>query len=584
MKKLQGKWFFILFCFLFFALPVQASTITQDPQFVVINFSDTFHLADWDADEETWQSSVKPELLKAIREMKETVGTGTEQRKLAWSTLLEYTDYAMDEPSDRSPYVIRTRRIMELAEEADLPVFMPLNGFQWWNEVPELWNWWDPDGNQTPGCENDSYTTESCRMPELKDPEFRKKFIKGYNPENKWNVEWSDWETPMKLNWRNWGSGGFQLAPPPNLVDHDRLSMTYKDFQTARYEAILQVIADQYEEWQAEDKEYLFAGITLGTEVSLNASVTRKDEFEPYGYRGIQDSICQKDDVSCGEEKDPSKNELHALRQKVVNTYLTDLSYRAIKKGLPKQRIYTHVWSEVKEDEPRYENYFQASINHYARPSLSLYGFAQDPLSLPLLERTLQKEGMPTWGASEFSTDKDAPSWNKALSNTLENPINPAKIIDIYNWKEHKDTPAVGEIQAILKEEVQFTKPVSEVFAKENENISPSTLEWQLLSEDEADEQHIVLFKTKQSILDIDEKPYKEIDVPTIDLKWDVIGLEPGIYHWLVQRTSKHSDYTYTTSSIPQRLFIPIPVTSDNSPWWVKQALSIQDSFTDRSN
>ena len=48
---------------------------------------------------------------------------------------------------------------MEIAEEEDLPVFMPLNGVQWWDEQPELWNYWDKDGNQIPGCMNDNYSS-----------------------------------------------------------------------------------------------------------------------------------------------------------------------------------------------------------------------------------------------------------------------------------------------------------------------------------------------------------------------------------------------------------------------------------------
>ena len=84
---------------------------------------------------------------------------GNDTRRLAWSALLEYMNFPKDTPSSESKYAIQARRIMEIAEEEDLPVFMPLNGVQWWDEQPELWNYWDKDGNQIPGCMNDNYSS-----------------------------------------------------------------------------------------------------------------------------------------------------------------------------------------------------------------------------------------------------------------------------------------------------------------------------------------------------------------------------------------------------------------------------------------
>ncbi|MEO8581441.1 MAG: hypothetical protein ABI425_02550 [Patescibacteria group bacterium] len=569
----------------------QATTITQDPQFVVVNFSDTFYFADWGAEEASWEAKVKPDLLKDILEMKKTLGVGTDNRKLAWSTLLEYTDFPMDTPSDSSRYVIQAKRIMELAEAADLPVYLPLNGFQWWNAVPELWNYWDPDGDHTPGCENDNYTKivghagsdpiYSCKFPKLRDPEYRKQFIEGYNPNNKWNVEWQNWNTPMHLNWRNWGGGGVQLAPPPNLIDNPRVEASYNDFQTARFEAITAVISNQYKKWLDENKGYLFAGVSIGTEVSLNASVTKQDEFIPYGYRAIQDLICPEEQPTCGKEKELTQTEIHQLREQVVNQYLTNLSYRAVKAGLPKQRIYTHVWSEAKSDEPRYENYFLASINYYARPTLSLYGYAQDPLTLPLLATTLKNEGEPSWGASEFSTDKDAPSWKKAMHNTLDNTTNSAQLIDIYNWKEHKDTPAVSEIKSALSEKTDRAKPISEIIPlQEMVSINPTKIEWHLVPEqDEAEDERVVIFNTRQNVLNLDEKSDQTISLKTDDRSWDTSTLQPGFYQWFVERSRKQNDRTYLTRSVPQRIYIARPLAEDTTPWWVKQILKIEIYF-----
>jgi hypothetical protein len=561
--------------------PTYAFTIANDPQYVVINVSD-FYFADWDAPEASWSATVKPEIVAKLQEIEDALGPGTDQRQLAWSTLLEYTDFPMPQPGQDNPgpeasYVIQARRIMEVAEAVDIPVFMPLNGYQWWNEVPELWNHWDPDGTQTPGCTNDEYDqieryehdqpVYKCKFPKLRDPAFRKRFIEGYNPENKWNVEWQNWQTPMRLNWRNWGAGGFQLAPPPNLVDHERSPLNYHDFQQARYTAIITQIAEKLEEWEKENKQYLFAGLTIGTEVSLNASISPADEFVPYGYRGMQDYSCDGQ-ISCGMESWVSAGPLAAARGGVINQYLTNLSKIAVKAGIPKQRVYTHVWSETRQEDARYFDYFYYSINSYARPTLSLYGDAQDPLALPLLKDNLEHFGQPVWGAAEFSTDKTAEAWAKALSNTMANPINSAKIIDVYNWQEHVNTPAVEQMKLFLAQTVENKKAVVSEIIPEGERIQvdPTELTWRILEEDQATTQEIMIYKG------VSAEYGKSSDVELLTLSpdqttWQVSGLEPGVYQWMVERSVSNPDGKWVVRySEPRTIIISVKVAEPS--WW----------------
>lgn len=63
-----------------------------------------------------------------------------------------------------------------------------LDGINYWQARPDLWNWWD-------------------------------KSKPGYNPENKKNVEWTDWtpDSAVKIGWRNWGSQ-HRVLPMPNLM------------------------------------------------------------------------------------------------------------------------------------------------------------------------------------------------------------------------------------------------------------------------------------------------------------------------------------------------------------------------------
>jgi hypothetical protein len=45
-------------------------------------------------------------------------------------------------PSDEV-LVTSLRRVLQLAEETDTPVLIQLDGENWWDERPDLWNWWD---------------------------------------------------------------------------------------------------------------------------------------------------------------------------------------------------------------------------------------------------------------------------------------------------------------------------------------------------------------------------------------------------------------------------------------------------------
>lgn len=596
---------FLLSLFVSTARGVSAYTITHDPTYIIINLADDFYFADWDADEASWSAQVKPMLVNRLEEIKTTVGTGGVDRQLAWSTLLEYTDFplqpdaatqTLDSPGPTSPYVIQARRIMEVAEAVQLPVFMPLNGYQWWNQVPELWNHWDPDGTQTPGCGNDEYTQIEgyegeqpiyrCKFPLLRNPDFRQRFIAGYNPDNKWNVEWQNWQTPMRLNWRNWGAGGFQLAPPPNLADHDRGVLSYHDFQQARYRAIIDQIARTIDEWQAAGKANLFAGITIGTEVSLNASVTPADEFVPYGYRAMQDLVCEGA-TACDRTNTASASALSEWRSQVVNEYVTELAKYAVRAGIPKQRVYTHVWSETRQGEPRFMDYFSASMNPYARPTLSLYGDAQDPLALPLLTAALKDNGQPVWGAAEFSTDKTAEAWQKALRNTLANEHNPAKLIDVYNWKEHVGTPAISEIKTFLAGATPTATTagvVSEIIPiGEKLQIDPNQLEWQLLEPDQASEQYVVFFSGLTASFNLDEAA-TVVNLAASEMRLSLPSLEdlpPGVYQWLVLRRS--SDGFISRYSEPRTLVVSQPVYVGVPSWqqqWFRATDYVQEWVT----
>lgn len=550
-----------------------AFEITSDPQYIVINFSDSFHYLDWSAPEEKWQKEIKPQAIKRLRNIKAILTTGTtKDRQLAWSTLLEYTNYPLDDISDNSPYIIRLKRIMELAETEDFPVFIPLNGIQWWDELPELWNWWDFDGNQTPGCTNDNY--KNCGFKKLQNPEYRKRFIKGYNPENKWNVDWSDWQTPMKFAVRNWGNGDFLVAPSANIANHQRTPLSFSKLQKNRFEALVKTISATLERWEKEKKQYLFAGLSIGTEVTLNTALLPGDaEFKPYGYRAIQDSFCPFTIPTCGVEKSWTLAELNSMREKIIFQYFNELTRLTSNYHLPRQRVYTHVWSEADPGELKYTNALGASITYFSRPGLSLYGKATHPLDFSLLSQTLENNGWATWAAPEFAPlVRDELNWQTALNNTLNNSLSSAKLIDIYNETEILKTPAIPALQSTLNSQpkkiycfISETLPITANFIK-----NPDSFDWKTLQkEDQAEKLSFLIWKKNtfpgQQNDNIKEYPINDVTMAKFNKPK---GLERGFYYWAVKRIGCQN--TKWTISTP-RLFFNFPILPEvDLPWWVK--------------
>lgn len=550
-----------------FFLPVTAYANTQ---YVIINFATINELA-WDAPQAVWDSQIKPQVLAQIREMKQALQPPSisPSRMLGWSTLMEYMNFPLDNPSANSPYAIKARRIMELAEEENLPVFLPLNGFQWWDQLPELYNWWDDDGTHT----------DPAFFARQKNPtEFKARFIAGFDPENIWNVQWRSWGTPMKLNYRNWGGGGFRLAPPPTLTNHIHSSLTYRSIQKERLKVILAQILPFLEKWKAENRENLFAGLSLGTEISLNASVTPEDEFIPYGYRDIQDVLCPQTEPRCGQGSKFTPQQIAMARITSVNDYFVDLSRLVTTLGIPKQKVYTHVWSEAVEGEPRYTNYADASFTLYSRPGMSFYGFAMDPLSHPDWSRTITANGSPAWGAMEYSAGKSQSDWQKGLHTTFDSKT-PASVMVIYNWQEHKNTGAIPAISTFLSKNPPNTCNLSQIVTTQRSGLqNPSNFTWQFDLADESKPGNSLVFHIKSgtSVRLNSQDVYVQTLTPD-QVSVQAPKLKNGTYTWYVESLGCNNQ---RVSSTPQSFVILHLPDPPHLPSWVNYLFDHQPKLT----
>jgi hypothetical protein len=138
--------------------------------------------------------------------------------------------------SPRDKNVARLRQLLDLCRQHRLAVLVQLDGEQWWNDRPDLWNWWD------------------ASKP-------------GFDPENAANVEWSGWgsEHALRISWRDWGQQ-LRMLPPPNLM-----SPRYREACHAE----MRPLVDEVVRWRdslAEEEKWLFVGVKVGWESAIGMS------------------------------------------------------------------------------------------------------------------------------------------------------------------------------------------------------------------------------------------------------------------------------------------------------------------------
>jgi hypothetical protein len=316
-------------------------------------------------------------------------------------------------------------RFLSWAERYDIPIVVQLDGEQWWDARPDLWNWWDPERP-------------------------------GYDPENAQNVEWSGWgpEYAMKIAWRNWGTQ-MRVLPPPNLV-----SPRYRKACHDEMRVLIPLIL-QWWKRLPDDKRHLLIGIKLGWESSigvnafyypngnelLNLPVDKDPHIELKGElvpdRGVR--AIGYAAVTTAHLADKGELQENHLAE-IVRRHLNGLCALAAGLGVPREKLFTHVggW---KDEELLYDT----ALNEYSCPGWSFYRYASDPAKDRGVQRALRKSGAPWWAAVEWLLmgKHSEGAWQDAITRTLAIPK--CRYMCIYNWSGIKDDPAATEaIEHIL--------------------------------------------------------------------------------------------------------------------------------------
>lgn len=311
------------------------------------------------------------------------------------------------------------RRFLKLSEQYSLPVVIKLSGEQYWRYRPDLWNWWD-------------------------------KSKPGYNPKNKYNVEWYSWspDSAVKIGWRNWGRQ-VRVLPMPNLM-----SPAYRAACDSEMARLVPILAHWWRSLPA-DKKYLFAGIIVGWESSIgvnnwyypngNALLDKPEDLDPTYKIQVYD-LPSRGFKTIGYAAVSTLGLAHSGKltedqiAKVVQVHLERLSKICADYGIPRDHIFTHCggWGVGDPNSA-------AALNSYSCPGWSFYDYAYNPADDHTVMAALQKSDAPYFSASEwlFIGRDTKEAWKSALQKTIAIPK--FRFLDIYNWEGFKDNPAAIE-------------------------------------------------------------------------------------------------------------------------------------------
>ncbi len=303
------------------------------------------------------------------------------------------------------------KKFLALSLETDTPVVVKLDGENWLNGRPDLWNWWDPAAP-------------------------------GYNPENRQNVEWSSWspDDALKISWRNWGRQ-IRVVPMMNL-----LSLRYRAECHKAMDRLVPVILDWHRNLPPEKKD-LFIGLNLGWESAVGNSsyylpngndlLNRSESEDPKTPAFVWDDVLRRGMVQLGfaalktagirDSGDITEADL----TEVARRHMEDLCRYANSLGIPREKIFSHGVGNGKG-----EKLYDSAVNSFSCPGWSEYFNSTNIIADEGIMRNICRSDAPHWAAVEwlllYPTSRYE-IWKSSIFNTIN--ASGCKYMCIFNWE-----------------------------------------------------------------------------------------------------------------------------------------------------
>jgi hypothetical protein len=319
---------------------------------------------------------------------------------------------------------------LRASEATGVPVLIVLDGQNWWEKRPELWNWWDP------------------ARP-------------GYDPANAENVEWTGWDASgaVKIGWRNWGRQ-LRVAPAQNIMSPKVLEATLEPL------TVLLRIVEDWRKALPPERAHLFGGVKLGWEASIGYNAfyypdgnrfaeqwPAEETHDPvYGLdatKGLSGGLAQ---LGYAAVKTAGIKTEGALTREdlgeVVRRYLGLLAKAAGDAGLPPEKVYVHGGGTLEPFALHVP--FEAVFNDWSTPGWSIYW--KGPVDMPPIEEAMAQAGRTRWAAVEWLwPGQDRAAWAEHFVKTFH--FRDCRHITVYNWEgiEH-DAGALEAIRQVVGE------------------------------------------------------------------------------------------------------------------------------------
>ena len=288
-----------------------------------------------------------------------TTGDG-KTRQLGLGLALKTFDDEKDLPA-------RIHEAFQVAKKNNLAVALSFDSHNFWSSRPDLWNWFDP---QKPG----------------------------YNPANKSNVEWYDWKgTPNKTRYLDWGSAE-RLAPHMCYTS----PAVRREITRIVTSVIGPAVNSELELLKKEGKEYLFAGILVGSEITID-DYTHPDDpaiaklMEQDGAPRGRLGYCALTQHGYSENNPPP--DFRQALAEVNQEFIAFWAKQFVDAGISPSRLYTHIAAPFVQETTN--GPIWNAFNDYSRPGWTTYPVRFLNADFQVLYEELKKHGNPPWGGVE---------------------------------------------------------------------------------------------------------------------------------------------------------------------------------------
>jgi len=309
--------------------------------------------------------------------------------------------------ADESQIPQAIKGAFSIARRTNVAVFFNVDDHIQWDERPDLWNWYDPAK-------------------------------KGYNPNNRKNVEWYDWEgTPNKR--RYFTPNGIPSQSPHMCYNSPAVR---KEISRIVSQIVGPALRDQINQLKREHKEYLFAGIAVGAEAGIDdyslipdlsklPSNPDPEQKQMIMLFTLADSMMEEDKAphkrvgycaltNAGYSKAHPPADINAALANINQNFIKFWDKQFYDAGIPRSRIYTHVAAQPAQDD---KNNAPLGIvfNPYARPGWTTYPEGTLANGFQPLYDQLARHGSPAWGGVESNVAlgnpmAPAPDWETYLA------------------------------------------------------------------------------------------------------------------------------------------------------------------------